>query len=114
MRFFNQLYGNNVVMRHMRGQREIPFLSAERKRDLQSIRIREIVVLRGCYVPYYQKIFRESGIDPHKISQVEHLEKLPLLDKESFVRIRHNLFLIPVAEKRPSRFLPVEQSESLS
>ena len=83
MRFLNQLYGNLVVMRHMQGQREIPFLASDKKKELQNIRIKEIVAYAAATVPYYQKLFRETGIDPQKISQVEDLEKLPILDKET-------------------------------
>ena len=43
------------------------------------------IVLDACYryVPYYQKLFWEHDFDPHHISSVEDLKRLPVLTKDT-------------------------------
>ncbi|RNI15774.1 phenylacetate--CoA ligase family protein [Methanohalophilus sp. RSK] len=56
--------------------------SYARQKESQEIQLRKMVDFVWENVPYYHKLFRELGIVPADIRQVEDLEKLPILTKE--------------------------------
>lgn len=80
---FHKIYGNAVVAAHLHGQRNFPFLPQEKLEQIRDQRVREIVVYAAGTVPYYQALFRKLQIDPREIRNMEDLEKLPLLEKET-------------------------------
>lgn len=43
-------------------------------------------------IPYYNRIFKEAGLDPYHIQSVEELEKLPFLTKDIIRKEFDNLF----------------------
>jgi phenylacetate-coenzyme A ligase PaaK-like adenylate-forming protein len=53
----------------------------------QDRRLREMVQWAVATVPYYQRLFRDEGVDPESIRGVEDLPRIPLLEKET-VRVR--------------------------
>jgi phenylacetate-CoA ligase len=91
-KLFDKLYGNAVVLANSRGQCRVPYLSQEKLWALRDARLRWIVMYAAKTVPYYRSLFKEMGIDPHKIKTVEDLDRLPLLDKKA-VRKNPHLFV---------------------
>lgn len=55
--------------------------SAERIGTLQFERLRILLQHAGTHVPYYRRLFAESGFQPEKIQSVQDLARLPLLTK---------------------------------
>jgi len=78
-----RIRGNLVVMRHMPGQRKVPYLPPERWMALRDARVRSIVRHAAGSVPYYRELFRTLGIHPGDIRTAEDLDHIPLLDKET-------------------------------
>ncbi len=55
-----------------------------KKERLEEYQLKRLqIILKQAYekVPYYQKLFRESGISPTDIASLEDLKKIPLLSK---------------------------------
>jgi len=77
--------GTLAVLRDLPGQRRIPYLPAERVRELRDARVRALVTHAAATVPHYRDLFRREGIDPREIRTAEDLERLPLLDRATVV-----------------------------
>ncbi len=91
-KFFNKLYGNGVILAHLRGQRRVPYLPEEELRALRDARVRGIVRYAAQTVPYYQRLFQSEKVHPRDIRTVEDLNRLPFVDKD-VVRKEPNLFV---------------------
>jgi phenylacetate-CoA ligase len=81
MSIVRKLRGNLVVLRHLRGQKRVPYLPEERWRALQNARVQAIVRHAATTVPHYRDLFRTLKIDPREIQTAADLDRLPLLDK---------------------------------
>lgn len=53
----------------------------QRLEDYQKKRLRKVVRYAYAYVPYYHKIFKESGLTPSEINNVDVLSRLPITRK---------------------------------
>jgi phenylacetate-CoA ligase len=75
----------------------LALLEASERWDLSALRAYQDRMLRRlvrhCYtnVPYYRKIFLETGLRPEDINTVDDLKKLPLLTKELVRKHKHEL-----------------------
>jgi phenylacetate-CoA ligase len=76
-----KLLGNLAVLRHLPGQRRIPYLPEERWRSRRDARVRAIVRHAAATVPYYRDLFRAERIDPRDVRSAADLDLLPLLEK---------------------------------
>ena len=47
----------------------------------QTLRLRELLVDVGAHVPYYRDLFARTAFDPHKVTGVADLQRLPFLTK---------------------------------
>lgn len=82
-----RLKGHDSV-RSRRELEETQWWSATRIAELQARRLREFLVQAGEQVAYYERLFRQAGFDPRRVSGAEDLRELPFLDKAA---IRANL-----------------------
>ncbi|HYM00098.1 MAG TPA: phenylacetate--CoA ligase family protein [Blastocatellia bacterium] len=57
--------------------------SAEQLAEYQLGQLRALLVHAGTHVPYYRRVFRDTGFDPKLLRDLADLEVLPLLDKEA-------------------------------
>ncbi len=55
---------------------------AERLRDWQLQSLRKLLIRAGIKVPYYRRLFVETGFDPTTVTDLSALQKLPFLTKE--------------------------------
>jgi phenylacetate-CoA ligase len=76
-----RIYGNAVVLAHLRGQRRIPYRSGLEIQQQADWRVRRIVRYAAATVPYYRDLFRSYGLDPRDIRSTRDLDRLPLIDK---------------------------------
>jgi phenylacetate-CoA ligase len=67
--------GTLAILRRLPGQRRVPFLPAERVRELRDARVRELVRHATETVPHY------AGLDPREFESADDLARLPLLEK---------------------------------
>jgi phenylacetate-CoA ligase len=58
----------------------------EKLRRFQEKRLRKVVRYAYNFVPFYHQLFKEAGIRPNDISNVEDLSKLPVVKKNVFRR----------------------------
>ena len=75
-------HGSIVTAASMLGQSRVPYLSREELRQTRDRRVRQIVRYAATTVPHYRDLFRAQGLNPADIQTAEHLDQLPLLDKE--------------------------------
>jgi phenylacetate-CoA ligase len=64
------------------------FLTAERLREIQLVRLKAILDHAYSTSPYYQRMFNSLGLHPNDISHLEDLSRLPFLTKDA---VRENL-----------------------
>src|ERR1700690_3607944 len=81
-----RLYGNLVVLAHLRGQKRIAYVQRPRIDALRDTRIRHIVRYAARTVPYYRDFFARERIDPRDIRGAKDLDALPLLDRDAVRR----------------------------
>ncbi|HUG82364.1 MAG TPA: hypothetical protein VML01_11920 [Bryobacterales bacterium] len=60
-----------------------PARSADEMRALQSRQLRKLVARAYATVPFYRKLFDDHGLVPADIREIEDLEHLPLLSKQT-------------------------------
>lgn len=79
MMFFRRLY-------HLRRFSRQQWSSPEEIRELQDLKLNQMV--RHCYryVPFYRRKWKELGISPDDIKCQDDLRKLPIIDKEEVNR----------------------------
>jgi phenylacetate-CoA ligase len=76
-----KVVGNLTVLAKVPGQKRVPYLPAERIRELRDARVRETVRYAAETVPHYRDLFREEGIDPGELRTADDLARLPILEK---------------------------------
>ena len=98
-----RLWGNLMVLAHLRGQKRAPFLPRARIEALRDARVRRIVAHAAGTVPHYRELFAREGIDPREIRGAADLTRLPLLDSPTRPRRPRP---VPVALARARRAGP--------
>ena len=58
----------------------------ERMKRFQDKRLRQLVRHAYFSVPFYNRVFKDAGVDPYGIKGVEDLGKLPIIKKDVFKR----------------------------
>lgn len=64
---------------------------AKRLHDWQLQSLRKLLIRAGTKVPYYRRLFTETGFDPTAVTDLSALQKLPFLTKE-LIRAKINDF----------------------
>jgi phenylacetate-CoA ligase len=83
MSLLHRIAGNLVVLAHARGQTGAAYRPPHRWQADRDSRIAATVAYAARTVPFYRRLFAETGIDPRDIGAPEGLAALPLLDKET-------------------------------
>ena len=65
----------------LRKMEQSQWLSLDEIRALQRARLKAFLIDVQKHVPYYQKLFTQSGFDPHALDDLQQLASLPLLTK---------------------------------
>ena len=73
----------------------IEYESPERIKSFQEEKLREHVKYLMEHSVYYQRLFRENGIDPMSINTLEDLRKIPLTDKADLQRYNGDFLCVP-------------------
>jgi phenylacetate-CoA ligase len=73
--------GTLTILRELPRQRRVPFLSAERVRELRDARVRALVRYAAETVPHYRELLRAEGIEPDEIRTADDLDRLPFVEK---------------------------------
>lgn len=63
----DRVYGNAVVLAHLRGQRRLSYRPSSELQAQADRRLQRIVAYAAATVPYYRDLFRASGLDPSEI-----------------------------------------------
>ncbi len=71
------------------------FLPQTEIRDIQEKNLRELLDYLTAHSPYYQKIFKENGIDPARIKRPEDLGLLPTTGKEDLQAFNDEFLCVP-------------------
>lgn len=83
------------------------WLPPEEIRPYQEAQLRCIVNQAYHHVPYYRRLFDESGLRPRDVRKIEHLPRLPLLSRET-VRTKYG----ELSADNGRRFRPAEAHTS--
>jgi phenylacetate-CoA ligase len=75
-----RLKGHDTVRARVELERS-QWWPAQRLRELQLQRLRELLIEAGQGVPYYRERFAEIGFEPQSLRSLDELRQLPLLDK---------------------------------
>jgi phenylacetate-CoA ligase len=73
----------------LRDLRESQWLSPEKMRELQEVKLRRLVRHAYHHVPYYRDKMKASGIGPDDVQTLDDLHKLPFLTKND---VRQHLY----------------------
>ncbi len=76
------------------------WLTPEKMRDLQEVKLRRLVNQAYYHVAYYRELFDSMGLKPDDIKTLEDLQKLPFLDKTT---IRERLHFDLLADNRNTK-----------
>lgn len=79
-----------------RGLEDSQWWPRERIEALQLQRLRTLLADVGAHVPYYQRVFRERGFDPGRVTSLADLQQLPFLTKAE-IRAASDDFRHPTA-----------------
>ncbi|HRQ68412.1 MAG TPA: hypothetical protein P5031_07595 [Candidatus Syntrophosphaera sp.] len=77
----SDLITGRQIGKYLQLLRQSQFWSAERLREFQNARLRELIYHAYKNVPFYREILDRSSITPKDIQTVEDLQKLPILSK---------------------------------
>jgi phenylacetate-CoA ligase len=94
----------------LRDLRESQWLSPDKMRELQAVKLHQLVRHAYRHVPYYREKMRAAGITPDDITTVEDVAKLPMLSKAD-VR-KHLYFDIMSDNHQKSEVLKITTSGS--
>lgn len=77
---------------------DIEFCTPEEIRDYQNGKLREALNYLNEHSPFYQRMFRENGIDLESIKTVDDLVKIPFTEKKNLQLYNRDFICVP-AEK---------------
>lgn len=79
--------GGRSTLKRLTELEKSQWMSHEELKQLQEEKLRALIKHAYHNVPYYQRVFKEHGLEPEDIRTTEDLEKLPILTRED---IRNN------------------------
>jgi phenylacetate-CoA ligase len=85
---FQEFVKGHSTFSVLRDMKKAQWLPADQLRELQNRRLRKFIEEASANVPYYEELFRGSGVGAGSIPNATDLHKLPFLNKEI---IRQNL-----------------------
>lgn len=94
----NILGHTNYRLGNMERHPEIHFQSAQEIAEFQNERLREQMTYIKEHSPYYQRIFKESGLSFDEIRTVEDLRRVPVTTKKELQEFNKEFFCVPMSE----------------
>ena len=79
---FGDIVTRQNVMRLYQFYEEAQWWSPERLRIFQENALREVIRESYEQVPLYQRIYKEAGVQPSDVTEIEHLALLPVITKD--------------------------------
>jgi phenylacetate-CoA ligase len=80
---------------HLAFAQEAQWWSADRAREYQLTRIREICLLAYEKTDYYRETFRQAGFTPGDLKSLEDFSSLPTIDKETIRTHMNSMCAVP-------------------
>lgn len=77
---------------------DIEFRSKEEIAEYQDMRLREAIRYLAENSPFYQRMFKDTGIDPYSIRSVDDLTRLPMTEKRD-LQLHNDEFLCVAPDK---------------
>ncbi|MCQ2335169.1 MAG: AMP-binding protein [Paludibacteraceae bacterium] len=74
---------------------DIEFESAEKIKLFQEEKLREQLAYLSAHSPYYQRLFRQNGVDVSSIRTIEDLQRLPFTEKADLQRHNDDFLCCP-------------------
>ncbi len=81
----NYLFNRKNILSDFHALQKSEHLSIELLRELQLARLRETITSADKYVPYYTRVFKEIGLRPGDIKQIEDINRIPPLSREDVI-----------------------------
>ncbi len=78
--------------------RKSQFWKADEIRQYQMKSLKKLLIHCKEHVPYYRKLFKETGFDPSEFNDLKEIEKIPTLSKQT-VRQKPSVFIAENADK---------------
>jgi phenylacetate-coenzyme A ligase PaaK-like adenylate-forming protein len=87
----NFIFNRRKIMPQFRYLRASEWYEAERLRDLQLHKLRQLVSYACERVPFYTKRFKAIGLEPEDVLSLEVLNKVPPLTRQEVIDHRHEM-----------------------
>ena len=87
----HEKWKGHSTLKHLRELEKSQYFNKAQIVQLQSDKLQKLICSAYKNVPYYRKLFEDSGITPGDINNVADLSKLPFLTKKA---IRENTELL--------------------
>ena len=84
--FLEKIFWSAYVFYNIHKQKQVPFLSQEKIKEIQSARVKKIIKHAFETVPYYQMIMEKTGLAPSDFQSAVDIRKLPLITREDVQR----------------------------
>lgn len=75
-------YGGKDYMKTLNFINETEYLSDEKRYNLQVKLLKDLLVHAYETVPYWKRLFDKIDFSPYKLSEIYHIEKIPLMTKK--------------------------------
>jgi phenylacetate-CoA ligase len=89
------------VLRYYNEFQKTQWLPFEELQERQTKQLRKLIAFAYKNVPYYTRVFNELGLKPPDIANIQDLEKLPILTKQTIKRNWQDFLFSP----KPRRVL---------
>jgi phenylacetate-CoA ligase len=81
----NYLLNRRNILQYHRRMCRTENYPAERLRELQLIRLREVIAYAGMWIPYYAKKFKEVGLESGDLKDFEDIANIPITSRQDVV-----------------------------
>ncbi len=104
--FSNYLYNRKNIIRNYKNLIKTEKYPEEKIREIQLLKLKNIIEYANQFIPYYQKKFKEIGLNPHDIKKLEDIELIPPLSRQDVIAYHKEMVdfrfrsSIPVADIR--------------
>ena len=79
------LYNRKYIRRDYLALTKSEYLSADLLREIQLNKLKRVIEHAYAYVPFYQKRFKEIGLQPQDIKQLKDMELLPPVTRQEII-----------------------------
>ncbi len=104
-KFIEQVRGEQVS-KHLKYIAHIPFLSHDELKQLQAEKLTHTIKNAYKNIPFYKKLYDESGLDIKNFSFPDDIEKLPVITKQTvrtnYKNLKNNYIRVRVSKETTS------------